>query len=266
LLEAILETTDAEATVDLGNCLSIYAEVLMLQGAPVRAREMARRSVAIQRTLGDSTLANALTVLANLETALGDKRAARGALEEAVECARDFGDTWELGETLHALASLDMDEENWEHALELLQEARMLYLAGGEDYSVGYVNHYVAVVLRKLGRTKEAHELMSAHLWQWMRHESFLNLAYYAEDYSAVLAQVGFARFAPLVLGASDAERQRQGVPRDHRQETQVAEAYAAALPTMTPTEWATVRERGRGMTLRDALLEAISSTTDLRA
>ena len=29
LLEAILETTDAEETVDLGKCLSIYAEVLM---------------------------------------------------------------------------------------------------------------------------------------------------------------------------------------------------------------------------------------------
>ena len=107
---------------------------------------------------------------------------------------------------------------------------------------------------------------MSAHLWQWMRHESFLNLAYYAEDDSAVLAQVGFARFAPFVLGASDAERQRRGRSPRSQAGDPGRRRLRGSAPAMTPTEWATVRERGRGMTLRDALFEAISSTTDLQA
>jgi tetratricopeptide (TPR) repeat protein len=264
-LEAILEMTDPSETADLGRSLSGYAQVLMLQGDDgARAREPARRSVAILRALGDPELPEALAVLGELEAALGDTRAGRRALDEAVRCARQSGDNAVLGDALRAMAGLDMDEENWEGALEVLQEALELYPGGGDHYNAGHVESNTAFVLRKLGRVQEAHALMSAHLWQWMRHESPLNLAYDAEDYSAVLAEAGFATFAPLLLGAADAERERRGVSRDQLQETQVSDARAAALLAMTSTEWDTLRERGRRTPLTDALLEAISSTTDL--
>ena len=147
----------------------------------------------------------------------------------------------------------------------MLHEALHLYPGRTEDYNAGHVRSDTAFALRKLGRVEEAHALMSAHLLLWMQHESPLNLAYGAEDYSAVLAEAGFPAFAPVLLGAADAERGRRGVPRNQAQEKQASDAYAAALVAMTSTEWERLRERGRRTPLTEALTEAISSTTDLR-
>ena len=76
-LEALLEKVEGQDNADLGRCLCYYATVLAMQGDAARARESARRSVAVHRALDGSGLSEALTLLGVLETQLGDKRAGR---------------------------------------------------------------------------------------------------------------------------------------------------------------------------------------------
>jgi hypothetical protein len=68
-----------------------------------------------------------------------------------------------------------------------------------------------------------------------------------------------------LVLAACDAARERMGTSRDQRFERIVADARATAEPTLTPAEWTQGYERGKAMSVLDALAEALSSTTGLQ-
>jgi tetratricopeptide (TPR) repeat protein len=265
-LKTFVEHSNQQATAELGRCLTDYAENLLLQGEPLRGREAARRSVEMLRALHDPVLPGALNVLADLETALGDRHASRQALEESVFRARQSGDDMMLAEQLQALAGLEMDEDNCEHSLALLQEAADLSHRGDGGYLHSHTNHSIALVLRRLGRLNEAHELMSTNLREWMHAESNLNLASDAEDYSALLGDVGFVTWIPVLLGAADAVHEHSGWARDGRQTSQVTSAIAAARATMNSEEWAAAYRRGRNMTVRDALQECINATTELDA
>jgi hypothetical protein len=197
-----------------------------------------------------------------MELGAGDGVVGRRALEDSVLRARELADSFTLGWVLTRLAVLEMSEENWEHALELLHEAVDVSRGGG-DYVATRANEQIAVVLRKTGRAKEAHELMSAQVRQSLRTESNIILAWFAGDYSAVLAEAGFPMWVPVLLGAADAEREDQGVARTRWDEAQIADAEAAARPTMTPEQWADAYQRGRSMNIRDALESARAATTD---
>jgi len=261
--EAFLENPHGGETAELGRCLAEYAATLELQGDLLDGREAARRSVEILRRLGDSELPYAVAVLGDLDAELGDRIAGRRALEDSVLRARELADSFTLGVVLARMALVDLDEENWEHALELLREVVDVSRGGG-DYMATHANHYIAFVLRKTGRANEAHALMSAQLRQSVRMESTLNLALLAEHYSAVLAEAGFPRWAPVLLGAADAEREGRGVvARDRQQAAQIADAHAAARPTMTPEEWTDAYQRGHSMTITDAIETAIAATSD---
>jgi predicted ATPase len=264
-LEAILPVTDTEETAELGRCLSNYAQVLGVQKDLSRGREMARRSVKILRELADPELPDALMTLGYLELRLEDTRACRRALGDAVTYARRSGDHFYLATTLTELASLEAEEENLDHALDLLREAVRVSEAVGYDYITAQANHEIAVVLWRLGRAREAHLLMSEYLQQWSRLESDLILAAYAEDYGAILADAGLPKFAPLLLAACDTARERLGFPRDAYEERTIAEASAAAQSALTTTEWNDAYARGQRMTVVDALAETVASTTDLQ-
>ncbi len=265
-LEAALETANLEETADLGNSLLGYAENLLLQGDPAQASRVAGHSVAVLRTLDDPHLSTALLILGWAETELGDPHAGRRRYEEALELARQSDDHFVLGDADTQLAWLAADEENWEGALQLHQTAREHYKCIGVGPAAAAAEHNVACALRKLGRRNEAHELMSNQMHQWAPTYTALNLLCGAEDYSAVLAEAGFPRFAPLLIGACDVARERMGTPRDHAQERETTDARTAAQSVLTPTEWADSYARGRTMTVQDALAEAISSTADLHA
>jgi predicted ATPase len=263
-LEAILDVTETDQSADRGTCLYAYAFCRMRQGDLSHAREPALRAVATLRTLDDTELAWALLTLSQVEAALGDFQASRRACEEAVQVARVSGNHIQLGHLLNALSMSECDEENWEAALRLLQESRRAFERGGWDY-IPLVDHNTACVLRRLGRAQEAHQLMSAGVQREARTYRPVILVGIGEDYAAVLADAGYARLTPLLLGACDNAHEQMGAPRDQRQEHEIGDARLTTKRALTSTEWDDAYARGRTMTVLDALAEALSSTTDLR-
>jgi tetratricopeptide (TPR) repeat protein len=264
-LEAILDGTGSEQSTDRGTCLYEYAYCLMQQGDLSQAHEVAQRSVALLRTSDDDTeLAWALLTLWQVEGALGNSRSSRRACQEAIALARGLGNNPLLGHLLNALSLTESDESNWEGALRLLRESREAFARGGWDY-IPLVDHNTACALRKLGRAQEAHQLMSRGLQQEARTYRPVILLALAEDYAAALAEAGYPRFTPLVLAACETAREQMGTPREQRQEREIADGRTTAEHALTPAEWNSAYARGKPISVLDALVEAVSATTELR-
>jgi predicted ATPase/class 3 adenylate cyclase len=260
-LEVCLEAATGLRSPDVGRCLAEYAENLLWRGEPERSRAAAEQAVEMLRTWDPPSLTEGLLSLSAAESALGREQASRQALEGAELHARQSGDSFLLGRVLEAVAAVQMDDQQWEDALTTLHEAHALFRDNGWDYMATQATYSISLALRRLGRVEEALTLVSASLQEWLPVESSLNLAEYAEDYSALLAEAGLMTWVPILLGAADAERERRGVGRDRRQAAHVAEALAAAQPTMTPDEWTLTYQRGQTMAIEDALGGAVTAT-----
>jgi predicted ATPase/class 3 adenylate cyclase len=263
-LEAILAVTETEDSIDRATCLYVYAYCLTQQGDLGRALQIAHSSVAHLRGLDDEELAWALLDLSQVELALENFAAGRQACDEAVAIARQLGNDILLGHLLNAQSLVETDEGNWEAGLKVLRESREAFERGGWNY-LPLVDHNTACALARLGRAQEAHQLMSKSLHQEARTYRPVILQAIAEDYAAVLAEAGFARFTPVVLASCDAARERMGTPRDQRFERIVADARASAEASLETAEWTQGYARGKTMSVLDALSEALSSTTSFR-
>jgi predicted ATPase/class 3 adenylate cyclase len=264
-LETLLELAAGEDNALVARCVCAYADALLRQLEVSGALEAAERGVSMLRRFDDAELAEALVNLTDIHAELGNTEDARRSCAEAVLLSRESGDHMTLGDALDRMSFLESDVENWEAALHLLQESRQVYESVGSVLGVMTEDHNTACIMRKLGRVHEAHSVMSKQLRDGGRIYQPLHLVHGAEDYAAVLADAGFAPLAPLVLGACDAERERMGTPPDQRQERERADARAAAQAALTADEWADAYARGRGLTLIDALDEALTSSAGLR-
>ena len=74
--------------------------------------------------------------------------------------------------------------------------------------------HNLACTLRLVGRVKESAQLMSSLVPEALKMRDPAHLIVLAEDYAAVLAELGDHRRAARLLGASDALRDRLQSPR----------------------------------------------------
>ena len=187
---------------------------------------------------------------------------ADGACEEAADLARQSGDNFALGRALHAWPA-GVGRGELGGALRLFQESRQAIESVGADYYTASLTTTRACVLRKLGRVEGSPRAMSMELQQRSRTAPRSNLVQCVEDYAAVLAGRGFARFAPAA--GRMRRRTRTLGTAEIKAGTRNRRRPRSGAVALTPTEWDDAYARGRSMTVIDALKEAISSTTDLR-
>ncbi len=111
---------------DLGRCLHGLAQIGIAQGELDRASEVAARSLALRRRLGDQErLIDALNTMANCEQYRGNSDAARRTYEEAIALAPDVTDQRGIGWALMNAAYLEGSERKYNAALERYEQALM---------------------------------------------------------------------------------------------------------------------------------------------
>jgi tetratricopeptide (TPR) repeat protein len=210
------------------------------------------------RRLGDKErLSWTLTRLAYCEEFLGDLQAARLAFEEAVSLAREIGNKPRLAGALSNQARFEVVERNLERALELEQAAVEINVELGDEMDALGGRHNMACTLREMGRLEEAHRQMHAQIPDIVRLAPPEQLIVLAEDYGAVLAEVGEHDHAVRLLGAADAMRERNGAPRSPTQDAEIARPFAGAREAMPPQRWRREYAAGQNMTVEKALTEA---------
>jgi hypothetical protein len=84
-----------------------------------------------------------------------------------------------------------------------------------------------------------------------------------AEDYSAILAEVGDHASAARLLGTADSMRERLGYPRHFMQAAEIAGPIARAREALSEEAWAAAYREGRVSTLEDALRAAIEASAE---
>jgi predicted ATPase/class 3 adenylate cyclase len=223
-LELAVERSGDRDGPELARCLTLLAATLRVAGDLDRARRHATASVDMWRRLGDdSTLAMALTELADVEAERGELAAARSLYEAAVGVARRSGDRGQLRVVLGEFAILEASEGHHEQALEL--DAQALAIARELEDPIGALTaeHNMACTLREMGRIDDAHRQMRNLVPRGLEVAGPGALTALAEDYAAILAEVGDYPSAARLLGAADSMRLRLGSPRHPVQAAEIA-------------------------------------------
>jgi tetratricopeptide (TPR) repeat protein len=240
----------------LGRCLSELAWFLSESGREEAALPIASRSVEMWRRLDDTRgLAFALVGQGHVERRLGENRASRQHYEEALAHAREINDQSTYAGVLIELAHLEYQTGHPERRVELEQAALTIFDNLGYDYGTVTLRHNMASSLRLLGRLHEADLIMREVIPQML--EVGRAGPWLAEDYAALLADLGSHEAVASLIGAADAFRERSGVPRDRDQEAEYREAFANARKALPPDIWNHEYRKGHAMTVEDAVIQA---------
>ena len=260
-LEQALRLASDDDTIERGKCLVGLAEVLLDQGHISDARASAATSVEMFRRLGDKVeLAQALRQLGFAEVERGDMPAARRACEESHSLVMDSGDQLRLGSSLADLAFVEAAHHRFDRSLELYRGAIDTHRKVGAELAVLHDRQNMAYTLRMMGQLDDAHD----ELWhQIPRLAQFADpgwLIAFAEDYGAVLAELGDSKLATQLLGSADAMRDKRGTPRSPVQDAQISQAFAKARAALPPATWDLEYHRGARRPVEDALTAAYSA------
>ena len=258
-LEAAVEQGHGDDQLGLARCLAMLAEFLVRLGEHERARSRATASVDIWRRLGDqgTGLALALRTLANSLEHANKPEAARPAYEEALRVARASADPVLLHRILGYVAAFEALEHDEARSLELDSEALAIARDVGDvGAELAYRNN-IACTLRILGRVDEADVQMRHLIPQALTMSEPVELAYFAEDYAAISAELGRHEPAVRLLGAAEALRVDLGTPRPHWQDAEIAASIKRSRAALSPAEWERAYRRGYETAIDVALAEA---------
>ncbi len=256
-LERAIEHAGDTDSPEVARTLTSLANNVGALGQTEIAHEHATASVDMWRRLNDiGKLAVALNSLAATEVNRGQLEAARPVYEEALALARQSGDKTILSRILGDFATLEGCFHQYQRSLELDSEGLAIARELGDPTGALAHEHDMACTLREMGRVEEAQAKMRQLIPETLRYNEPGTLTYVAEDYAAILAEVG--RYSPAVqlLGAADAARERLGTPRVLIQEAEIAEPFAKARAALTTQEWDDAYDAGRNTSVENALAE----------
>jgi predicted ATPase/class 3 adenylate cyclase len=245
-------------SADLAQSLQSQGRLTFFSGDSGRALTFVRRSVAMWRRLGDNaSLARAFRMLGNFELEHGDLPAARESLRQGILAAEEAGDRRAEANVLLALADLEAYEQHFERAIKLHDAALSLLSEVGDDRAALIIGEHRACALRAMGRLDEAAHGFNDLLPRAVHIYNVTALPSLAEDYGAMLAELGEHSQAVRLLGAADAMRTRNATPRPAIQHAEIAEPFAKVRAALAQEAWDREYQTGHNMTVEDALTQA---------
>ena len=141
--------------------------MLSLVGENVQADAVGQQAVTAFRALGDSrSLALVMVILAQLALTRGDARDARDLAEDAVTHARGSESAWPLGHALILLGHVVRRHAETARALELYQEAQLLFEGMGDAWARAFARASIAS-LREPGSSVARVAALAGVRWSW---------------------------------------------------------------------------------------------------
>jgi len=265
-LQRAVDLAPDEDNLDLAKCLFGLSALATDQGDQRLALDSIRKCVAMHRQLGSGKeLASALRSLAWAEMQHGDLEAARRTLGEAVAAAEQADEQRQLAHTLCVLADMEAHSRHFDRAIELYDTAQQLSEEVNDDYGALTTQHNRACTRREMGRASDAEIDFADLIPQALRIYNPSGLVTVAEDYAAVLAELGQHQQAVRLLGAAEAMRERNANPRLPAQEAEIGTPFAQARAQLPLPAWNHEYQAGSTMTIEDALTGAQTATYNRR-
>jgi predicted ATPase/class 3 adenylate cyclase len=260
-LSSALGDPDADSP-EVARCHVWLGAVTGFHGDLERGREHLTLGVAMWRRLGDDVeLAGSLMMLAQSHMATAqDADTPRALLREAVDAAERAGHDSLLATVLTSLADNEAYDGNLEMALDIYDRAIAMRDPARQRYAIATVVHNKACTLRELGKASEAEVLMREQMLVIINSRMLSFMIAVAEDYAAVLAELGEPTLAAGLLGAADASRTRNEWPRQPAQQAEIEEPLAKAAASLGEAAWQAAYDHGTRTSLEDALRDAAAA------
>jgi predicted ATPase/class 3 adenylate cyclase len=264
-LQRAISLAGDHVSADLAQCLLDQANLAYAQGDLGHALISARRSVALWQRLGQKArLSAAFRSLGFFQMQDGDLHASRDSMQQGILAAEEAGDRRQKADILLVLADLEANEHRFDRAIELYDEALALLSELRADVATLWARQNRACTLREMGRLPEAAHAFNALLPQALHIFSSVGLITLAEDYGAVLADLGEHSQAVRLLAAAEAMRIRHATPRPTMQETEIAGPFTRARVALSEDTWHLEYQTGHQMTVEQALSQAREAMPDL--
>jgi predicted ATPase/class 3 adenylate cyclase len=248
---------------ELAECLSLLARCLDTMGEFGQAEHYATASIEMCRRLPgeDALLVKAIRMLAVIEENTDRLAQARPRYEEALAIARRLDDKPLLHHILGYFSSFEGIDHDEQRSMALGTEAIAVARDCGDTDAVLVYQHNLACSLRLLGRVEDAAQLMSSLVPDVVKMRYPAELTVLAEDYAAIVAELGDHRRAARLLAAADVLRDRLQSPRPAWQEEEIGAAIDKARAALSAPEWAAAYQSGLNTPVENVLVEAVEAT-----
>ena len=255
-------SADPADSVELARCLTDLGRFERLSGHIEQAHAHETAAVEMWRRLGPQPTGPALacSFLGLIEAERGEIETANGLFTEALGLARAAGDLNQLCSVLiNAAFVLGQSLGDYERALAMETEAIGVAEAFGDPAQILRCQGNAAVSMRLLGRLEEARDLTRTLAVSAFELDLPVQRAELAEDYAAILAELGDTRSAVLLFGTADAYRDRLGTPRSSMQTRELADALRRTHEQLDEDDWKLAYGQGQAVTVQEAfaLIEA---------
>jgi predicted ATPase/class 3 adenylate cyclase len=260
LLEQALTAAHGRTGLRMAACLAATAFLALVHDDLAKAGERlaaAAEAVGDTRTDADLDPIEAEFMRFLVDNVRGLFLRDNGQFSEARELAqalirRTTDPTWRPV-AIHSLGLVAYGEGRFEESIRLHNEAAALATSVGDEALAASIRHNNACVLRLMGRPDDA-EQEFRRIWKAVLAYGDPALAIIlAEDYGAVLIELGRFHDAGPLIGSAEAERERVNLPRDREQVSELREPLASAQRALGP-QWAGLLDAGRGRELEDLL------------
>ena len=265
VIERAIERGDPADSSERARLLLYAGTVLVTSRRPEDAREHLEASTAMLRRVDDRLyLVSALSISGMMEAQLDNTDAAREHYDEAIAIAMSTGNMLQLHQALADLAwHIQSTSGDHEAVLRLKQEALAVAKRTGNPYAALTDQHNVGCTLRMLGRFDEAYAIMRPLIPTALAMNVTGNVMACAEDFAAMLAEIGDSERAALLLGAADARHDEVGQRRLPQQDFEIADALDKARAALGPGAWNDAYQRGRSTPIREVLQQVYDETPE---
>jgi tetratricopeptide (TPR) repeat protein len=252
-----VELTAEDGGVPLARVAHWLGVVLQQQGETRAALALLERSLAIWRDLGDlDQQARELNSLGITHHHLGDLDAARSLLQDSAAIGREIGSDSRLAAALTNLGQTESEAGNFDRATQVLQEALALDRKQGDKLGVALDQQSLAGVALRAGRAREALGLLSGMSGYVVSCGDAELLATTLELSAATAAELGEGLRAARLTGATEAIRQKAGVPA----QPELFERFLAPVrATIAPEQWRAELAAGRAVSQQEAAALLVS-------
>jgi predicted ATPase/class 3 adenylate cyclase len=251
-----IERAGGESSPEVADCLAGLAHMLVWQGEPQRAFELASTSETMARKLGDEERrARALGVLGTAQHELGDTEAAVQSLQEAMGLYERSGNKLSKAARQADLALIERSRQRYDRAEALFRDSVQVMKELDALDRVAEITTALAELLAVTGRAEEAETHLRGLVDDVLKLRIPSLVIELALAYVPVVLRLGDARRAARLSGAEAAMRERNGIAR-LAVEADAQELLAPYGGVISAEEWDHYYRLGRGESLEEMLQE----------
>ncbi|HEX8918708.1 MAG TPA: tetratricopeptide repeat protein [Chloroflexota bacterium] len=260
--ESVALFTSAGDAADAVRPRHNLATLAYIQGDYTRAQVMfAENTAEMRRVRNTRVLVRSLEglALALLSQRLSDR--AQAPLEESLDLARELGDRRQIASCLHNLGCVVMSAGDYDRANVLFEEALALVRAMDDRFRITACLESIGSLARQTGDIERAREMLTEGLLSALQGGYRNFVPGILESLAGVVLTEGDAARAATLFGAAHGLRKSLGVPRAGEDEELYAADIARGRSILTEESWSAHFEKGKELSLDEAVNQTLDRT-----